>query len=222
MSESAQVLDASSRSSRPTDLAADRHWFAVYATCRHEKRIAQHFEQREIECYLPLYRTQRRWKDRSSVTLDLPLFPGYLFVRIDRPRRVTVLQVPGVLSLIGAMGSQFNPLPEFEIEALRNGLDPLRAEPHPLLLTGQRVRICKGALAGIEGIVVRKKNNLRVVLTLDLIMQSISLEVDEDDLEPVEFSPQMHTWRDKGQRIGDYPWNLKSQPRARWGNVSDC
>lgn len=204
MSESAQVLDASHLPSPGTDQALNRHWFAVYATCRHEKRIAQHCAQREIECFLPLYRTQRRWKDRPTVTLDLPLFPGYLFVRIDRPKRVTVLQVPGVLSIIGGMGNQFNPLPELEIKALRNGLDPLRAEPHPLLLTGQRVRICKGALAGIEGIVVRKKNNLRVVLTLDLIMQSISLEVDEDDLEPVDFSPRLRARKDKMLRLGGF------------------
>jgi hypothetical protein len=76
MSESAQVLDASRCSSHATNLATDLNWFAVYTICRHEKRVAQHFEQREIECYLPLYRTQRRWKDRASVTLDLPLFPG--------------------------------------------------------------------------------------------------------------------------------------------------
>ncbi len=179
-----------------SELAAGRHWFAVYTTCRHEKRIAQHFEQRGIKCYLPLYRTQRRWKDRPAVSLDLPLFPGYIFVHIDRPKRLAVLQVPGVLSLIGFMGTQFNPLPEFEIEALQKGLDPLRAEPHPLLLAGQRARIRKGALAGIEGIVVRKKNNLRVVLTLDLIMQSISLEVDGDDLEPVNPPPHQPDWRE--------------------------
>jgi transcription antitermination factor NusG len=202
MSESAQVLDSSSRPRRSPDLRLDRHWFAVYTTCRHEKRVAQHFAQREIECYLPIYRTHRRWKGRPVVTLDLPLFPGYLFVRIDPPKRVSVLQVPGVLSLVGGMGTQYNPLPEFEIEALRNGLDPFRAEPHPLLLTGQRVRICKGALAGIEGIVVRKKNNLRVVLTLDLIMQSISLEVDGDDLETVGFSPQKRTGKEEGG-LGD-------------------
>jgi len=204
MSESAQVLDASPRPSPGTDQPLDRHWFAVYTTCRHEKRVAQHFAQREIESFLPLYRAQRRWKDRPTVTLELPLFPGYLFVRIDRPKRVTVLQVPGVLSIIGGMGAQFNPLPEFEIEALRNGLDPLRAEPHPLLLTGQRVRICKGALAGIEGIVVRKKNNLRVVLTLDLIMQSISLEVDEDDLEPVNFSSRSCARKERELRLGGF------------------
>jgi transcription antitermination factor NusG len=208
MSESAQGLDSSPCPGHLTDRSVGRHWFAVYTTCRHEKRVAQHFAHREIECFLPIYRTSRRWKSRPLVTLDLPLFPGYLFVRISPPKRISVLQVPGVLSLVGGMGTQFNPLPELEIEALRNGLDPLRAEPHSLVLSGQRVRICKGALAGIQGIVVRKKNDLRVVLTLDLIMQSISLEVDEDDLEPMGLSPQKRTWKEDEGRSGDFAMGI--------------
>ncbi|HLY39669.1 MAG TPA: UpxY family transcription antiterminator [Terracidiphilus sp.] len=169
----------------------ERHWFAVYTTSRHEKRVAQHFEQRSIEFYLPVYRTQRRWKDRSLVTLDLPLFPGYIFVRIDRFQRVSVLQVPGVLSLVGGTWPRITPLPEFEMDALRQGLDPGRAVPHPLLLKGEKVRICNGPLAGLHGIIVRNKNGLRVVLTLELIMQSISVEVDASDLEPMPLNSQI-------------------------------
>jgi transcription antitermination factor NusG len=165
--------------------SSERHWFAVYTTCRHEKRVAQHLERRLIEHYLPTYRSHRRWKDGSKVTLDLPLFPGYIFVHIHRKERVSVLEVPGVLWLVGKTGSQPTPLPEFEIETLRAGLDPLRAEPCTTLTAGQRVRIRAGALAGIEGIVVRQKNGVRVVLTLDLIMQSISVEVSAMDLEPL-------------------------------------
>ncbi|HUN83336.1 MAG TPA: UpxY family transcription antiterminator [Terracidiphilus sp.] len=163
----------------------ERHWFAVYTTCRHEKRVALHFKQRGIEFYLPLYRVQRRWKDRSAVSLDLPLFPCYIFVRMDWFQRLVVLQVPGVLSVVGGTWPRITPLPELEVETLRRGLDPMRAEPHALLLKGERARIFKGPLAGLEGIVVRKKNEFRVVLTLDLIMQSISVEVNSEDLEPV-------------------------------------
>jgi len=168
-------------------------WFAVYTTCRHEKRVAQHFDQRCIEFFLPMYRTQRRWKDRSVVTLDLPLFPGYIFVRIDWFQRVSVLQVPGVLSLVSGTWPHITPLPEFEMDALRQGLDPDRATPHPLLLKGDKVRICRGALAGLEGIVLRNKNGLRVVLTLELIMQSISVEVDAEDLEPLPDNSQLES-----------------------------
>jgi transcription antitermination factor NusG len=165
----------------------ERRWFAVYTTCRHEKRVARHLEQRQIEHFLPMYRTQHRWKDGSRVMVDLPLFPGYVFVRTDLHNRVGVLAVPGVVSMIGT-ASRPAPLPDFEVEALRAGLDPTRAEPHPLLTVGQRVRIKTGALAGIEGIVVRKKSAFRVVLTLSLLMQSIAIEVEGDDVELADTS----------------------------------
>jgi transcription antitermination factor NusG len=163
--------------------ALSRNWFAVYTTCRHEKRVAHHMEQRQIEYFLPTYRTQHRWKDGTKAVLDLPLFPGYVFVRINLQDRVGVLEVPGVLSMIGT-AKQPAPLPDLEVEALRTGLDPTRAEPHPLLTVGQRVRITRGALAGVEGIVVRKKSGLQVVLTLSLLMQSIAIEVSGEDVEP--------------------------------------
>ena len=161
------------------------HWFAVYTTCRHEKRVARHLAQRQIEHFLPIYRTQRKWKDGSRVNLDLPLFPGYVFVRVCASARVRVLEVPGVVSMIGRASCPV-PLPDLEVEVLRAGLDPLRVEPHPLLVVGQRVRIRVGALAGIEGIVIRKKGGFRLVLTLDLLMQSIAIEVNGDDVEPMD------------------------------------
>jgi transcription antitermination factor NusG len=161
-------------------------WFAVYTAPRHEKRVGQYLSQKGIEHYLPLYRTERRWSDGSKVTLDLPLFPGYVFVRIDRGERVRVLQVPGVLSMVGGTGRQPASLPEAEIDALRTGLSLRHAEPHPLLMVGQRARIRSGALAGMEGIVVRRKNSLRVVLTMDLIRQSVAVEVDGTELETLD------------------------------------
>jgi transcription antitermination factor NusG len=164
----------------------EEQWYAVYTSCRHEKQVARHFEHRMIESFLPLYRAQHRWKDGSNPPLELPLFPGYIFVRIGCKDRVRVLEVPGVLSLVGKTASQPTPLPQLEIESLRAGLDPDRVEPHPLLSLGQRVRIRAGALAGMEGRVVRKKNSLRVVITLALLMQSISVEVDANDLELLE------------------------------------
>lgn len=160
-------------------------WFAVYTTCRHEKRVAQHFNQRDIEYYLPLYRVERRWRDGSRVTLDLPLFPNYIFVHIDRSERVRVLNVPGALTVVGGTGREPLPLPDAAVEALRFGLEQRRVEPHPLLTAGQQVRIRSGAFAGMEGVVLRKKSGLRVVITLQQIMQSVAVEVDEDDLEVV-------------------------------------
>ena len=158
-------------------------WFTAYTTPRHEKRVGQHLEMRQIEHFLPLYRTHRKWSDGSRVTLDLPLFPGYIFVCIQRNERVRVLEVPGVLSVVGGTGGEPASLPEGEIDALRSGLSLRNAQPHPLLKVGQRARIRSGAFAGMEGVVVRMKYSYRVVLTLDSIMQSIAVKVDGEELE---------------------------------------
>lgn len=162
-----------------------QNWLALYTTARHEKRVAQHLSQREIECYLPLYRSDRRWSDGSRVTLDLPLFPGYIFIHIRRNERGNVLSIPGALAVVGGTGGEPASLPDSTIEALRIGLQLVRARPHTLLTAGQRVRIRTGALAGFEGIVVRSKKDCRVVLTLENIMQSYAVEVGMDDLEPL-------------------------------------
>jgi len=100
----------------------ESNWFAVYTVSRHEKRVAQYLTQREIEYYLPLYRSARKWSDGSKVTLELPLFPGYLFVHIKRSERVRVLSVPGALAVVGGTGREPVPLPEGTIDALRAGL----------------------------------------------------------------------------------------------------
>jgi transcription antitermination factor NusG len=160
-------------------------WFALYTTARHEKRVAEHLGQRQIACYLPLYQAERRWSDGSRVTLDLPLFPGYLFINIRRDERGTVLTVPGAVAVVGGTGGEPAPLADATIEELRTGLKLRAVQPHPLITVGQRVRIRSGALEGLEGIVVRHKNSCRVVMTLKQIMQSYAVEVDVEDLEPL-------------------------------------
>ncbi len=160
-------------------------WFALYTASRHEKRVAQHLIQREIEFYLPLYKSERKWSDGSRVTLDLPLFPGYLFIHIQRSERSSVLGVPGALAVVGGTGGEPACLPDTTIHALRSGLEARPARPHPLLTAGQRVRIRSGALAGFEGIVARNKNIFRVVLTVEHIMQSYAVEVAVEDLVPL-------------------------------------
>ena len=170
---------------RLPEAAQPSNWFALYTTSRHEKRVAEHLTHREIECYLPLYRSQRRWSDGSRVTLELPLFPGYLFIHIQRDERRSALAVPGALAVVGGTGGEPATLPEETIEALKTGLRLNRAQPYPLVTVGQRVRIRSGALGGLEGIVVRHKNSFRVVMTLEHIMQSYAVEVDFEDLEPL-------------------------------------
>lgn len=174
-------------------------WFALYTTARHEKRVAQHLDQRKIESYLPLYRSNRKWSDGSRVILDLPLFPSYVFVRIRRDERGIALAVPGALAVVCGTGGEPAALPEAAIDALRTGLELAHARPHPLMTAGQRVCIRAGALAGLEGIVVRSKNSCRVVLTLEHIMQSYSVEVDIEDLEILpEKAVRTHPFRATG------------------------
>src|SRR5437870_2014519 len=107
--------------------AGEPRWYAVYTCARHEKRVAAQLEQKTVESYLPLYNTVHRWKDRRA-QVQLPLFPGYVFVRIALRERLKVLEVSGVVRLVGMQGRPA-PLPEDEIVALRNGLDhQLRVE----------------------------------------------------------------------------------------------
>ena len=158
-------------------------WFAVYTTPRHEKHVSEILAERQIEAFLPLYRTNRQWKKSRPVVLELPLFPTYVFVRIARQARGAVLGTPGVLSIVGSSREAW-PLPDLEINALRSGLRERKIEPHPYLVVGERVRIMAGVMAGVEGVLVRKKNDLRVVLSLDTIMRSVAVEVNADDIEP--------------------------------------
>ena len=159
-------------------------WFAVYTTPRHEKAVARQFRARHLETFLPLYRSLHRWKNGCRVNVEQPLFPNYVFVLAERSDYVRVLQTPGVLSLVGS-GREPSPLATHEIESLRAGLPTRYFEPHPYLVVGKKVRIHSGALAGLAGVLVRKKNSLRVVLSLDLIMQSVSVEIGIGEIEPV-------------------------------------
>ena len=159
-------------------------WFAVFTNSHHEKKVSQHLGQRLIEHFLPLYLEVHHWTNRRKVSVQLPLFPNYVFVRINRTQRGRVLQVPGVLSMVGC-GYEPAPLPDFEIESLRAGLHLRKFEPHPYLVVGERVRIKAGPLEGMEGVLLRKKTNLRVVLTVASIKQSVAVEVDAGDVEPV-------------------------------------
>jgi transcription antitermination factor NusG len=159
-------------------------WYAAYTCARHEKRVAAQLAQRSVEHLLPLYESVRRWKDRR-VRLDLPLFPGYVFVRLALRERLPVLQIPGVAKLVGFNGTPAA-LPEDEIEALKMSLaHGLRAKPHPYLKVGRRARVKSGPMAGMQGILLQRKGRLRVVISIELIQRSVAVEVDEADLEPL-------------------------------------
>src|ERR1700688_812982 len=160
----------------------DPLWYAAYTSANHEKRVTEQLTRRSVEHFLPLYPTVRRWKDRR-VQLQLPLFPGYVFVRLALRDRLQVLQVPGVANLVGFSGTPAA-LPQEEIDALRTSLlNGVRAEPHPYLTVGRRVRVNSGPLVGMEGILIGKKNQARLVISLDLIPRSVAVEVSALELD---------------------------------------
>jgi transcription antitermination factor NusG len=159
-------------------------WYAVSVRPRHEKLVSRHLEDRGLNHFLPVYRSVRRWKDRRK-ELDMALFPGYVFVNLNACERLGVLQSPGVLRFVTFQGQPAE-VPEAEIRALESSLGAgLCPQPHPYLCQGRRVRVTRGPLTGAEGILMRRKERFRLVLSIDLIMRSVMLEVDEADVEPV-------------------------------------
>jgi len=162
----------------------DPRWYAVYLQPRREMMVAKHLAFRAIEYYLPVYQAVHTWKNRCTKHLELPLFPGYLFVRITNQQRVPVLSIPGVVQLVGQPGKPA-PLSDSEMDTLRFGLSARKPQPHPPLSEGERVRIRSGALAGLEGTLQRGVDGPRVVISLDIIAQGASVEVDWFELEPV-------------------------------------
>jgi transcription antitermination factor NusG len=156
----------------------------VYTRHQHEKTIGEMLKTKGFEVFLPLYETTRRWKDRRKV-LSLPLFPCYVFVRGAHERRLPVLTTPGVYMII-SRGERIAAVPEEEIEAIRRTVEgPFNVEPHPFLRCGERVRVIRGSLEGVEGILTRKKNLYRLVLSVDMLAQAVSVEIDALDVEPV-------------------------------------
>jgi transcription antitermination factor NusG len=156
-------------------------WYAAYTRANHEKRVSEQFGACRIEHFLPLYSSVRRWKDRR-VTLEMPLFPGYVFVRIALQDRLRVLKIPGVARLVGFNGTPAA-LPSDEIESLRASLvEGVKVRPHRYLVAGQRVSLRSGPLVGLTGTLVRQKGRTRLVISVDLIQRSVAVELDEADL----------------------------------------
>ena len=163
----------------------DSAWWALYTRHQHEKVVAEMLAAKDFEVFLPLYESMRRWKDRSK-KLTLPLFPCYVFVRGGLDRRLQVVTTPGVHTIL-FHGERIAIIPEAEIQAIRKAVErPSRVEPHPFLKCGERVRVTRGSLEGVEGVLVRKKNLCRLVISVDMMAQSVAVEIDVTDVEPVK------------------------------------
>jgi len=166
--------------------ARHRKWFAIYTMPQHEKSAVKQLEIREIESFLPTYETVRVWKNRQRMKLQLPLFPGYVFVHIDSQERTKVLQSPGVLQIVGNRRDSV-PLMDSEVEFLQSGFCRQSVEPYRELVIGTKVRVKSGVMKGLLGTLVRKGKDLRFVLTLELINQHAAIRVNAEDLEPATY-----------------------------------
>lgn len=173
---------------------SDAHWHAAYVVARHEKVVAQQLAARSIEVFLPLYRTLRYWKNRRA-QVELPLFAGYLFVRFPAAERLRVLTVPGVVHIVSFQGVPMV-VPDEEIANLRTALQLRRTEPFAYLLGGRRLRINAGPLQGLEGVLVRQKGKTRIIVSVDFIQRSASVELRPEDLQYLHEAESIPNWPD--------------------------
>jgi transcription antitermination factor NusG len=160
-------------------------WFALRVRSRSEKLVATMAHNKGFQEFLPLHQCRRRWSDRFK-SVEVPLFPGYLFCRLNAERRLPILTIPGVLHFVG-LGRIPVPIDEAEIAAIeravRSGLD---VQPWPFLNVGQRVRVEFGPLAGVEGILVELRKQRRIVVSVSLLQRSVGVEIEADWIKPLD------------------------------------
>ncbi len=186
-----QLASINTESGLEIPAGEDAPWFALHVRSRCEKVVAASLRSKGYEEFLPFYRSRNRWSDRQK-DVDLPLFPGYVFCRLQLARRLPVLTTPGVVSIIGA-GKSPQPVEPLELAAVRSLVrSGLPAVPWPYLKAGERVRIDRGALEGVEGILTAVKKELRVVLSVTLLQRSVAVEIDRDFIRPILSGSSVH------------------------------
>lgn len=159
-------------------------WYAIRTKAKHEAVAARFAEARGVGIYLPVYLARRQWSDRVKV-IEMPLFSGYFFARVEREERVKVLEAPGVVGIVGFAGEP-TPIPDIEIENVQKLMKSgLPASPCPYVKVGDKVRIRSGPLVGMEGTLQKIKNRWRFVLTVDLLQKGVAVEVDSETVESV-------------------------------------
>jgi transcription antitermination factor NusG len=158
-------------------------WYALWTRSRHEQVVREQLEQKHVETFLPTVTRWSRWKDRKK-KIDWPLFPGYCFARFNARERLPILKCTGVVSIISFEGEPA-PIPEHEIDSIRMLIDSeLAYDPCPMIREGMMVEVAHGPLKGVIGRLIRKGAHARLVLSVDLIGQAVSVEVDAADVRP--------------------------------------
>jgi len=158
-------------------------WFAIWTRSRHEHVVREQLERKHFDAFLPTITKWSRWKDRKK-KIDWPLFPGYCFARFEQEEALSILKCTGVVNIVSVEGKPA-PIPDHEIEGIRLLLEShLQYDPCPLIREGMMVEVTHGALKGVVGRLVRKGAHARLILSVDLIGQGVSVEVDAADVKP--------------------------------------
>lgn len=161
-------------------------WYALYTRPRHEKAVSAQLARRRVEAFLPVREVLSRWKDRRKL-VQLPLFPGYVFTRTTLARKRDVVSADGVVCMVNFHGVPA-PIPDEQIEAVREiCLTKLPCDPYPYLTEGRWVRVVRGPLGGLTGILVRKKSKHRLVVSIDILQKSVSVEIDAESAVPLDW-----------------------------------
>jgi transcriptional antiterminator NusG len=157
-------------------------WFAIWTRSRHEQVVRDQLDRKKIDVFLPTVTRWSRWKDRKK-KIDWPLFPGYCFARFDPANPLPVLKCTGVVSIVSIEGKPA-PIPEIELDSIRLLVSSeLQYDPCPLIREGMMVEVFHGPLRGVIGRLLRKDaHRARLVLSVDLIGQAVSVEVDAADV----------------------------------------
>jgi len=177
-------MDAITSSSHPKTGPAGLPWFALRVRPNFEKMVAMALRNKGYEEFLPLYHVRRRWSDRYR-TLELPLFSGYLFCRIDLSHRLPVLMTPGLLGIVSCCKVPL-PVDDIEVAAVQSIVrSTLAAEPMSGLAIGERVRIQAGPLRGVEGVLLRIEGSCRLIVSVSLLHRSVSVRMDPNWVYPL-------------------------------------
>jgi transcription antitermination factor NusG len=172
-------------------------WYAVHVRSNFERIVSRNLEDKGFELFLPTYRAERRWSDRMK-QVDVPLFPGYVFCRLNPQARVPVLTIPGVVQIVG-QGKVPVVISETEINAIKTILkSDLPYLPWSSLTTGQRVIVERGPMVGVEGVLIESRKSHRLVVSVIMLQRSVAVEVDASWVRPVTNSPRPQ-WRAPGQ-----------------------
>lgn len=169
------------------DMISTQHWFAVHVKSRHEQKVSERLKEAGIEVFSPVVERLSRWKDRKKL-IQFPLFPCYLFVHIAATHgdKLTVLKAKGVIRFLGSASGEPESIPEEQIISLKTAVQSkVSIDPYPYLQEGQRVRVKSGPLTGVEGVLIERSGQHKLILSIDILCQSTAVTIHASEVERI-------------------------------------